>query len=115
MKKSQGFSLIEVLVALVVLSVGLLSVGGLMMTSIKTNAYGNHFTRATALAQAKIEEFRSIRPLAGEGSDQVMGGTGTRYTLTWSIVANGEMKFITVTVDWVDKTIHSIQLSTIVS
>ncbi|OGP63060.1 MAG: hypothetical protein A2170_11780 [Deltaproteobacteria bacterium RBG_13_53_10] len=105
----------EVLIALVVLSVGLLSVGGLMMTSIKTNAYSNHFTQATALAQAKMEGFRSLRPLAGEGSDQVMGGNGTRYTRTWSIVANGEMKFITVIVDWVDKTNHSIQLSTIVS
>ena len=115
MKESQGFSLIEVLVALVVLSVGLLSVGGLMMTSIKTNAYGNHFTQATALAQAKMEEFRSIRPLAGEGSDQVMSVNGVRYARNWSIVSNGEMRFITVTVAWVDKTNHSIQLSTIAS
>jgi type IV pilus assembly protein PilV len=115
MKPSKGFSLIEVLIALVILSVGLLSVGGLMMTSIKTNAFGNQFTQATALAQAKMEEFRSMRPLAGQGSDQVMGVTGTRYTRKWSIVPNGEMKFITVIVDWFDKTDHSIQLSTIVS
>jgi hypothetical protein len=56
-----------------------------------------------------------MRPLAGQGSDQVMGVTGTRYTRKWSIVPNGEMKFITVIVDWFDKTDHSIQLSTIVS
>jgi len=113
MKPSQGFSLAEVLIALVVLSVGLLSVGQLMLASLSTTAYGNHYTQATALAQAKMEEFRSSRPVAGVGSDQVMGVNGTRYTRTWSIVANGEMKVITVVVDWVEKTNHSIQLSTI--
>ena len=113
MKSFRGFSLTEVLISLVVLSVGLLSVGQLMVTSVTTTAYGNHFTQATALAQAKMEEFRSSRPVAGVGSDQVMALNGTRYTRTWSIVANGEMKFITVVVDWVEKTNHSIQLSTI--
>ena len=114
MKSSRGFSLIEVLISLVVLSVGLLSVGQLMLTSLTTAAYGNHYTQATALAQAKMEEFRASRPVAGGGSEQVMGGNGTRYTRTWSIVANGEMNFITVVVDWVEKTNHSIQLSTII-
>ena len=113
MKSSRGFSLIEVLISLVVLSVGLLSVGQLMLTSLTTAAYGNHYTQATALAQAKMEEFRASRPVAGTGSDQVMGVNGTRYMRTWSIVANGEMRFITVAVDWIEKTSHSIQLSTI--
>ena len=114
MKSSRGFSLIEVLISLVVLSVGLLSVGQLMLTSLTTAAYGNHYTQATALAQAKMEEFRASRPVAGAGSDQVMGVNGTRYMRTWSIVANGEMRFITVAVDWIEKTSHSIQLSTII-
>jgi len=113
LKSSKGFSLTEVLIALVVLSVGILSIGQLMLTSMRTTAYGNHFTQATALAQAKMEEFRSARPLAGTGSDQTMGVNGTRYTRTWSIVANGEMRIITVVVDWVDKTTRSIRLSTI--
>lgn len=113
MKFSKGFSLTEVLIALVVLSVGLLSIGQLMLTSIRTTAYGNYFTQATALAQAKMEEFRSARPLPGTGSDQLVGMNGTRYTRTWSIVANGEMRIITVVVDWVDKTTRSIRLSTI--
>lgn len=113
MKSSKGFSLIEVLIALVVLSVGFLSIGQLMVTSMRTTAYGNHFTQATALAQAKMEEFRSTRPLPGTGSDQPMGANGTRYTRTWSVVANGEMRIITVVVDWVDRTSRSIRLSTI--
>jgi prepilin-type N-terminal cleavage/methylation domain-containing protein len=113
MTSSKGFSLTEVLIALVVLSVGLLSIGQLMLTSMRTTAYGNHFTQATALAQAKMEEFRSTRPLAGVGSDQCMGVNGTRYMRTWSIIANGEMRIITVVVDWVEKTNHSIRLSTI--
>lgn len=113
MKSPKGFSLTEVLIALLVLSVGFLGIGQLMLTSMSTSAYGNHFTQATALAQAKMEEFRSTRPLAGAGSDQTMGVNGTRYTRTWSIVANGEMRIITVVVDWLDKTNHSIRLSTI--
>ncbi len=114
MKNESGFSLMEVMIGLLILAVGLLAVAGLMTITIETNTYGNHLTEASTFAQAKMEEFRSAQPAVGEGSDTVGGATGVRFTRRWSVTANGEMKMITVTVEWVDKTSHSIELSTII-
>ena len=114
MKNEKGFSLMEVMIALLILAVGLLAVAGLMTMTIKTNAYGNHLTEASTFAQAKMEEFRSAHSAVGNGSDTVDSGTGVRFTRRWSVTANGEMKNITVTVEWVDRINHSIELSTII-
>ncbi len=113
MRKEKGFSLLEVMIGLLILAVGLLAVAGLMTMTIKTNAYGNHLTEASTFAQAKMEEFRSAHPAVGSGSDAVRGVTGVSFIRKWLVTANGEMKIITVTVEWVDKTNHSIELSTI--
>ncbi len=114
MNNEKGFSLMEVMIALLILAVGLLGVAGLMTMTIKTNAYGNHLTEASTFAQAKMEEFRSTHPAAGSGSDTVDSVTGVRFTRRWSITPDAEMKIINVTIEWTDKTNHSIELSTII-
>ena len=56
---TQGFSLVEVLVALVVLTIGLLGMAGLQGYSI-TGSYNAHLrTQATALAQEIIDRMRA--------------------------------------------------------
>ena len=58
-KLIHGFSLIEVLVALVVLTIGLLGMAGLQGYSI-TGSYNAHLrTQATALAQGIIDRMRA--------------------------------------------------------
>ncbi len=114
MNDEMGFSLLEAMIALLILAVGLLAVAGLMTMTIRTNAYGNHLTEASTSAQAKMEEFRSTRPAAGSGSDTVDSVTGVRFLRRWSVTPNAEMKIITVTVEWTDKTNHSVELSTII-
>ena len=58
-KLVRGFSLIEVLVALVVLTIGLLGMAGLQGYSI-TGSYNAHLrTQATALAQGIIDRMRA--------------------------------------------------------
>lgn len=58
-KLTKGFSLIEVLVALVVLTIGLLGMAGLQGYSI-TGSYNAHLrTQATALAQDIIDRMRA--------------------------------------------------------
>jgi prepilin-type N-terminal cleavage/methylation domain-containing protein len=113
-RNKKGFSLLEAMIGLLILAAGLLAVAGLAPMVIKTNAYGNHLTEASTFAQAKMEEFRSTRPAPGNGSDAVDSVTGVRFTRKWSVTPNGEMKMITVTVEWVDVTRHSIELSTII-
>jgi prepilin-type N-terminal cleavage/methylation domain-containing protein len=55
-----GFTLIEVLVATVLLAVGLLALVGMQTTSTQGNAFGNQLTEATILAQDQMEALRQL-------------------------------------------------------
>jgi type IV pilus modification protein PilV len=56
----KGFTILEVLVAISLLSVGILAVGSLMGTSIKTSSYSQALTQANNLAQERLERLHSI-------------------------------------------------------
>jgi type IV pilus assembly protein PilV len=68
----QGFSLIEVLVALLVLSIGLLGLAALQTTSLQYNTGSYHRTQATFLAYDIIDRMRT-------NSDVVANADGTGY------------------------------------
>ncbi|MGA9854742.1 MAG: type IV pilus modification protein PilV [Gammaproteobacteria bacterium] len=54
-----GFSLLEVLIALVILSVGLLGIAGLMATTLKSNDSAYMRTQATTLAYNMLDRMRT--------------------------------------------------------
>ena len=56
---TKGFTLLEVMIAMMVVAIGLLGIAGMMVTSIRGNAASARLTEATNLAQDKIEELRS--------------------------------------------------------
>lgn len=56
--RHDGFSLIEVMVALTILAVGLLALALLQTTAIKGNSLASKSTVATQLAQDQLEQFR---------------------------------------------------------
>jgi len=58
MKKSnqKGFSLIEILIAITVFAIGILAVGKMQIAAIKGNSFANDLTKATTLAQDRMEE-----------------------------------------------------------
>jgi type IV pilus modification protein PilV len=56
----KGFTILEVLVAISLLSVGMLAVASLMGTSIKTSSYSQALTQANNLAQERLETLQSI-------------------------------------------------------
>jgi type IV pilus modification protein PilV len=56
----QGFSLVEVLVAILLLTVGLLALAKMQTGAVASNAFGNQLTQATFLAQDKLEELRLL-------------------------------------------------------
>lgn len=58
-KSAAGFSLLEVLIATVILSVGLLGVAGLMSTTLKSNDSAYMRTQATVEAYNIIERMRA--------------------------------------------------------
>ena len=112
--KSSGFSLIEVLVSLVILSISLLALAGLMTMTTKNNSFGGHVTEAATFAQDRLELIRAT-PYVNvvSGNDQITGATtGIVYSRNWNVVANAAntLKTITITINWNDQINHSIQL-----
>jgi len=103
---NSGFTLIEVLVAIVILTVGLLGTAGLIIEIIKGNQVSKRISTATVLAQDKMEEIKG----AGYAGADAEAGTepygGVDFPLYKRItdVAPGNptagMKKITVTVYW---------------
>lgn len=66
--KQSGFTLIEVLVAVLVLSIGLLGLAGLMASSIRNNQSAYQRTQATWLAYDIVDRMRANRPAALAGN-----------------------------------------------
>jgi prepilin-type N-terminal cleavage/methylation domain-containing protein len=112
-----GFSLIEVLISLTILSVGLLAVAGMQITSIKGNFSSGNVTNATVLAQSKLEDLKSLsytdsNITSGQHSEGAI--SGSIFSMFYDVAdITSTMKAITVTVRWKDMGDHSISLSTI--
>lgn len=116
--KSDGFTLIEILVSLIILSVSLLALAGLMVTTTKNNSFGGHMTEAATFAQDKLEELRAIRwenISEGGSTDQKGGSTGINYTRNWNVATSGVLKTISISINWQDRANHSIRLTSVLS
>jgi len=114
MNNSDGFTLIEVMIALVVLAVGILAVVGLFTTSIKGNDMGRKVTEVTSLGQSRLDELMTAVTYdnlpSEEGTETGLDSTGntggfyTRQTeldhITTMSGADVDMYLITVTVSW---------------
>ena len=55
---TKGFTLLEVLIAMLVLSVGIAATGTLLVSIIRSNSLSNRMSQATQLAQVTLEELR---------------------------------------------------------
>ncbi|MFH1116363.1 MAG: prepilin-type N-terminal cleavage/methylation domain-containing protein [Pseudomonadota bacterium] len=59
LSSQDGFTLVEVMTAVLILSIGLLGVGTLVISSMRTETFNSHVRQAESLASAKVEELRS--------------------------------------------------------
>lgn len=57
---NKGFTLIEVLMAIVILSIGLLALSQMSAYVIQSNAQASRFTRATIMAQDTLENLKML-------------------------------------------------------
>ena len=106
---NHGFTLIEVLVAMVTFSIGSLGVAALLTTSMKANTMAHHRSFAVALAQDKVEEVRA------SGTGACTGGTASQGSVYFTLAcatANGPhgSTNVTVVVTWTDSSSQSVQL-----
>jgi type IV pilus modification protein PilV len=118
----KGFTLMEVMIAVLILAAGLLAVVGLQLTSIRGTAYSNSLTQASVHGQEGLERLKSL-PLfeadgvtltapftAGLHSDPDVGVFKRQYQVEESA------GYVTIryTVSWVEKGIdHSTAFSMI--
>lgn len=59
-RNEKGFTLLEVLVAGFILTIGLLGIAGMMTSAIRGNDFGKRMTAAENLAQQRLEEFKNL-------------------------------------------------------
>ena len=121
--RDNGFTLIEVLIAIVILSVGLLGMAALTVGIIKGNRFSNDLTTATTLAQDKMEDIRregySDTPATDtttiENYDSITDyALYKRQMVTVVDSPAANMKTITVTVFW-ESDDHSVEVKTILA
>ena len=115
-----GFTILEVIVAISILTFGLLAVASMQTTAIRGNYNASHITEGTTFAQDTLEELMGL-PYThndifdpGTGTD---GGDGVAtnhpdpnppagYTISWDVESDNPVtnsKLIRVTVQWQDK------------
>jgi prepilin-type N-terminal cleavage/methylation domain-containing protein len=58
-KKDEGFSLIEVMVAMMILTVGLLSLAQMMVVATQSNSLSGRMTSCSALAKEQLERIKA--------------------------------------------------------
>ncbi|HKA86306.1 MAG TPA: type IV pilus modification protein PilV [Haliangiales bacterium] len=99
----RGFTVMEVLIALVVLTIGMLGIMALQGTAVKANRVSRELEQARVFTSQMMEDLRG-RPVAGMGT----GGTyptmttpdGTVYTRTFTVAtlpSEPNLRLITVT------------------
>ncbi len=108
---STGFTLLEVLVAISILTIGLLAVASMQISAISGNNLGNELTEATFLAQDQMEalksaDINSASLAVGSYNDpnnpiDETGANGGHFLRSW-IVANNTAfsRAVSVTVSW---------------
>ena len=117
-KKSGGFTLLEILIALIIFSIGILALATLTVTATKTGSYGGRMTEAVTFAQDKLEELKTNSwDKIVSGMDQETGPTGMYYTRNWKVLEKEtrNLKTVSITIEWNDPAHHSISLFTVIS
>lgn len=100
----KGLTLIEILLAIIILSIGLLAVAALQTGSAKGNTTSSRSTQGLTYAVTQLE---TLMDLPWDDPDLVQGTHGpvsqNGYTITWNVTDNGVInntKTITLTVTW---------------
>lgn len=107
-KSENGFTLVEILVAVTLILIALLAAAQLQIMTIFTNTASHERTTAITLAQDKLESLRTI-PFSQIGSSPLSDTVGI-YTRTWQVENNTpaqNMARVTVTVTWKNKQVQA--------
>ncbi|WP_428417439.1 type IV pilus modification PilV family protein [Methylibium sp.] len=114
--QASGFTLVEVLIAVVVVSIGTLALGSLQVALSRHADVARQRTEATQLAISKLEELRGFEQVLSEagkqayadlrsGSDQPLIDSNTRFERQWQVQGTADDPYLRVDVQvtWADR------------
>jgi type IV pilus assembly protein PilV len=118
---ADGFTLIEILIATVILTIGALGIATLTAGVMQGNATTNQLTVATTLAKDRLEAIKRLRYAAADtaAGTEAYGtlATAPGHQRVTTIVPNTpapDMKTATVSVSWAQGA-HTVSLQTILA
>ena len=125
---ARGFSLLDALAGLSFIAASLLGLSAASISLTRNSKGADSTSAATALAQQKLEQLRSMPLLATELNPGIYydpanklkadGPTGGIYDRSWTVslkdIPRPGLKTVTVTVAWTDSRSHSTQVASYV-
>ena len=101
----KGFTLSEALVAIVVLSLGLLGLERMHIAAIQVNTIASRLTQATTLAQDRAEQLMALPYDDAMLVDTTDPNPPQGYTISWTVDTNSSIgiKTINISVTWKNK------------
>ena len=110
MKEQNGYTLLEVIIALVIFSIGLLAVASMQLRAIKGNQFSGTLTEGTNWAADQMETLMSLpyTDVDLTAGDHTGGPPedDSIYTIAWNVAdddTTNNTKTITITVAWTDR------------
>ena len=110
MKNTRGFTLIEILIAVAIFSIGILAVAKMQLWTVKNTTTGNLTTMATMLGRAQIEELKGVANVTTltDGADpnnpiDADGNPGGIFTRQWTVtnpLGGSDTRRIDMEVSW---------------
>ena len=105
----KGFTLVEVLIAIAIFSIGFLAIAAMQITSVSGNSSARRVTEATLLAETQLERLLEL-PYDHNDLDPGLNPhqvTQNPYTVTWNVAetdldADGtnDSKTVNINVSW---------------
>jgi type IV pilus assembly protein PilV len=118
-QKDQGFTLLEVLIAITIFALGLLAVATMQISAINVNSTAGQITTRMTWAQDKLEKLMALPysdpwlqdlgdpPSGTDSADNVHQETSDGYIISWTVTDNNpvpDTKLIAVSVTGRGKT-----------
>lgn len=128
--RQAGFTLIEALLALLVMAFGMLSLSGMQLSLSRSADVAKQRTEAMRLAQRRMDEYRSYTSIAASGGHTIVWDTlpasatqttvtNATYTVTTTMggTIGDALRPISVSVAWTDRgnQAQSITISSVIS
>jgi prepilin-type N-terminal cleavage/methylation domain-containing protein len=119
MKGSKGFTLLEVVIAMLILAVGLLGLTALQAVTVRGNSFATQVTEASTIAQDQHERLLAtpFTALASGGPNSVTGATGVVYNVDWTVTPDGGGSHanVSVQITWEHDVPHSLRFDSVIS